>query len=812
MKDKLEQRITNTYDQTHGHLKGRDSRTGMQIINSSFMGSGAQGIGDRGGNQVLALSDSNPNNSNDYVWRWRQYCSLYENSWEARKIIRIPVEDALRKPWTVEGLDEKAAKVIFNKFQQLRGLDQLKRSLMLERLLGGCLTFLGLEDSVDDPSTPYIPHKAKADLKFLNAIPLSRIARLSWCTDPLSEHYMRPDKFSINGQEIDVSRCLVWDGEPLFDPYDYALTNFRSNLGGFGPSKLAPIWDDIIKAVGSRQAAYQLIQTNNALIMAVSQLQDLTSTNPGLERMAELKEIINNISVYRAAMIDKENVQITQSAASFGSVPELLMAFLQVLSAASDIPATRFLGQAPGGLNATGDSDLENYYNMIDAYQRQRIEPQLRRVYDIIGWSMYKDLWRDMRKDMTFVFPPLWNTKEGEQADLAAKRIDNALKLWQERAISDDKFIQEINAQGALSVTLDDTDIKLMEEFRDAQGAEDGAESTVDVEKEIGRLKNMAFQNLEDINDPHTLIELIEKAGYDPSQFSKDQFYKGYKIEQEHSDVTKGEPLKIAEIVLAHLREIPDYYDRLEKMEAEAARVENSSWRRNGADYVADMGNGVSATVTKFGQEWKLYYHKTSGSVSDRDAMWVDTFTYIADAKAAASTQLNDYVRRSFNTKSVRTQPSPAQAAAGNYKMDHIRLHGLEISVENPVGSIRRGVDELGNEWAQQMQHAYGYIKGTVGADKDHIDVFIAPDADKHETAVVIDQLNLKTGKFDEHKVMIGFPSQAHAMKAYLDNYDQTGLDRIGTLNPLIHIGEFKMWVDGGWGEMPFADTWNKEV
>jgi len=146
------------------------------------------------------------------VTRWRQYVHLYETSWEARKIVRIIPEDALRKEWIAEGIPEYMAKGVKVSLDRLQFLTILKRSLILERLLGGGLTFLGLDADKDAPEQTYHP-KSGATLRFCNAIPLSRISRLRWNNDPLSEHYMRPDMYLINGQEIHVCRCLVWDGD-----------------------------------------------------------------------------------------------------------------------------------------------------------------------------------------------------------------------------------------------------------------------------------------------------------------------------------------------------------------------------------------------------------------------------------------------------------------------------------------------------------------------------------------------------------------------------------------------------------------------
>lgn len=456
-------------------------------MNTSITGvSGELGAGDRGAYNYIPYNTGNPYDAQDYVHRWRQYTHLYETSWEARKIIRIPIEDALRKKWEVEGIPEEMRDKIGQRLQELQFVRVLSRSMMLERLLGGCLTFMGIEDVHDDPSKVYNSRQGEK-LRYLNAIPVSRISRTEWDTNPLSAHYMRPKKYLINGTMVDVSRCLVWDGDPLFDPSDFYLSNYRANLAGFGPSKLATLWDDIVKAVGTRQAAYQLIKTNNAIIMAIKDLQDLAGTNPGRKQLQVLKSVANQLSLYKAAIIDGEKIDIQQSSASFGSVPELVITFIQILSAASDIPATRFLGQAPGGLNATGDSDLENYYNMIDTIRTQRIEPQLRRVYDVIGYEMFPE-WDTVRSTLKFIFPPLWNESANEEAVRHTSEIDNVIKLLDIGLLGDKKALEELNSRGVLSVELDDDDLQLLVDVEKTMGMDESP--TPPIKETLKKLRN----------------------------------------------------------------------------------------------------------------------------------------------------------------------------------------------------------------------------------------------------------------------------------------------------------------------------------
>lgn len=152
-----------------------------------------------------------------------------------------------------------------------------------------------------------------------------------------------------------------------------------------------------------------------------------------------------------------------------------------------------------------------------------------------------------------------------------------------------------------------------------------------------------------------------------------------------------------------------------------------------------------------------------------------------------------------------RPVPTQAQAEAGNYKKGHVSLHGFDISIENPKGSTRNGVDENGKAWETKLAHHYGYIKGTVGKDKDHVDVFIGPKTDSTRVFVV-DQVDPKTGKLDEHKVLLGFPNPLGARLGYLANYDKSGKDRIGAMTETTPEG-LKEWFKGGDQKKPFGEV-----
>lgn len=156
----------------------------------------------------------------------------------------------------------------------------------------------------------------------------------------------------------------------------------------------------------------------------------------------------------------------------------------------------------------------------------------------------------------------------------------------------------------------------------------------------------------------------------------------------------------------------------------------------------------------------------------------------------------------------TETKPSQAQKEAGNYRKGHVQIGQFNVSIENPKGSVRSGVDVTGREWTHTMQNTYGYIRGTEGVDGDHIDVFLANDMDgwNGRRVFVVDQYN-EDGTFDEHKVMLGFNDEADAHAAYLSNYESGWADKRKIVCSSVNIEDFEKWIDSSHRKTkPFAE------
>ena len=174
--------------------------------------------------------------------------------------------------------------------------------------------------------------------------------------------------------------------------------------------------------------------------------------------------------------------------------------------------------------------------------------------------------------------------------------------------------------------------------------------------------------------------------------------------------------------------------------------------------------------------EQAVFEAATEREKSLRDRIYIQ-------AHEAATSHLNDL-----------PEPTKAQKMANRYQHGHIKLHGFDITIETPKGSPRKGVDQGGKAWSVTMPAHYGYIKGTVGVDEEHVDVYIG-DHPKSDKVFVVDQLNIGDGSFDEHKAILACSDAIEARSLYDAGFsDGKGPDRVGAMTEL-SVDSFKEWL-----------------
>lgn len=231
--------------------------------------------------------------------------------------------------------------------------------------------------------------------------------------------------------------------------------------------------------------------------------------------------------------------------------------------------------------------------------------------------------------------------------------------------------------------------------------------------------------------------------------------------------------------------------------------VSNQEKRRNAIANLLTKGKMVwkHADDVSDASDMAQGLYSPQGNVSDLATEGTDApqTTMLSDNKgtnnSVKSSELGEKIAAA--EAEVDVNPTEAQKEAGNYKKGHVQVGVFDITIEQPKGSVRSGVDANGNKWETTMQNTYGYIRGTEGVDGDHIDVFLSDDIDgwNGRRGFVVDQYN-EDGSFDEHKVMLGFNETDDAEAAYFANYDNDWAKKHKTVVTGVNLEDFEKWID----------------
>ena len=311
---------------------------------------------------------------------------IYAQSWAARKFIDIPVDDQFILGRTFESDDEELVEKI-DKFNAKHQLDKkIKEAQKAGRLYGTALLWFVTDES--DPAKPLDTSRLKEGaLKNIIVIDRYRISTVTIQGDPLQSNYMEPNTYNISlpmGKSIRVhrSRVVRFDGKmPLtisgFQNYGeqwFGLPEFTDTLTTIESEDL------LARGIShlSQEASIPVVKLeglNDAVCKADTEDMNLSER---LRSQSMMK------SLFRTTFLDKED-DFSRVGVTFTGLPDLMDRFATRLSAAADIPITRFMGQSPSGMNATGDGDFKNYAVSIGSRQENVLRPAYSKIDPIIA-------------------------------------------------------------------------------------------------------------------------------------------------------------------------------------------------------------------------------------------------------------------------------------------------------------------------------------------------------------------------------------------------------------------------------------------
>ncbi|MDX0937416.1 DUF1073 domain-containing protein [Sinorhizobium medicae] len=349
--------------------------------------------------------------------------NAYRGAWLPKKIVDIPAFDSIRA-WRDWQAKKPQIEAIEAEEKRLNVMGKLLETRIKARLWGGAALVIGTGDK--DLTAPLdVERITKGGLKYLTVMTRRHLTAGKIERDPASEWYGKPKVYQLNsadGAQIEIhpSRLVIFNGSQQPDE-DIVTTTYA----GWGDSVLLSVVDAIKQADGTAANIASLVFEAKVNVIRIPDfMQNLGNAEYRAKILERYTLAATAKGINGDLLLDKEE-EYEQKTASFATLPEVLMSFLQIVSGAADIPATRLLGQSPAGMNATGESDLRNYYDRLQAMQTVEMTPAMARLDECLIRSALGS--RD--PDIYYEWAPLWGMSEKEKADVFKTKADAARQL-----------------------------------------------------------------------------------------------------------------------------------------------------------------------------------------------------------------------------------------------------------------------------------------------------------------------------------------------------------------------------------------------
>lgn len=376
--------------------------------------------------------------------------AMYRSSWIVGQVVDVVAEDMTREGINIRGLDDpEDANKIQQKLDDLEIWNELTNAIKWGRLYGGAIAVMLIDGQ--DVSTPLDVNTVGKD-QFKGLMVLDRWLVLPTLQDLVTEYgpdFGKPkyydviaDSLGLSNQKIHYSRVIRFDGVDL--PY---WQRVAENL--WGQSVIERMIDRLTAFDSTTMGVAQLVYKAHLRTYKVKGLRAIIAA--GGKAFEGLVKQIEQIRLWQSneglTLMDAEDEFATHSY-SFAGLDAVLLQFGQQLSGASQIPLVRLFGQSPSGMNATGESDLSNYYDNINQQQERRMRSGLGKLLQVVSLSV---LGKSLPESFTFDFASLWQMDDVQKADVASKITDAICKAEEQGLISTQSAMKELKQSSEIT-------------------------------------------------------------------------------------------------------------------------------------------------------------------------------------------------------------------------------------------------------------------------------------------------------------------------------------------------------------------------
>lgn len=363
-----------------------------------------------------------------------QLTGLYEGNGLFSKIIDTPAEEALKHGFDLNLKSDELNAFVEDALDDLEWEERAATAIKWARLYGGALIVMLIDDGrgLEEP----------VDWEHIRSIDELRVYERSIVQPDYASLYQqdyggkgvgnRVSKFgqpeyyyvsSIYGSfKVHESRCLVFRNGVLPEQTSNATYLF------WGMPEYVRIRRALRETVTAHTDSVKLLERSVQAIYSMKGLASLLTTDDGENQVLKRLQLVDTSrGLLNSIAIDSEGEQYDFKTFQFSGVKDVIDATCNMLSALTNIPQTILFGRSPAGMNATGDSDFESYYNFVEKIQRLMLKRNLRTLLDVVFRAGIASGDVAEEPDYKLEFKPLWSLSDTEQAAVDQTKAQTAL-------------------------------------------------------------------------------------------------------------------------------------------------------------------------------------------------------------------------------------------------------------------------------------------------------------------------------------------------------------------------------------------------
>lgn len=363
-----------------------------------------------------------------------QLTGLYEGNGLFSKIIDTPAEEALKHGFDLNLKSDELNAFVEDALDDLEWEERAATAIKWARLYGGALIVMLIDDGrgLEEP----------VDWEHIRSIDELRVYERSIVQPDYASLYQqdyggkgvgnRVSKFgqpeyyyvsSIYGSfKVHESRCLVFRNGVLPEQTSNATYLF------WGMPEYVRIRRALRETVTAHTDSVKLLERSVQAIYSMKGLASLLTTDDGENQVLKRLQLVDTSrGLLNSIAIDSEGEQYDFKTFQFSGVKDVIDATCNMLSALTNIPQTILFGRSPAGMNATGDSDFESYYNFVEKIQRLMLKRNLRTLLDVVFRAGIASGDVTEEPDYKLEFNPLWSLSDTEQATVDQTKAQTAL-------------------------------------------------------------------------------------------------------------------------------------------------------------------------------------------------------------------------------------------------------------------------------------------------------------------------------------------------------------------------------------------------